>query len=165
MGAGKALSIVGGLLVLVSTFVLTLFYAPPASFGSGIGFILNLTDIFTNPGSYAAPGSEWIVYLLAVLFIAFLLAGIFLLAGVKNRGIGIVGALIALGISLYVILSGYAFAGGGYLGMLVSDQLVPGIYPFHFGLGGIAPFEVSIGAWVLLGGGVLGVIGGILGRD
>jgi len=48
--------------------------------------------------------------------------------------------------------------------MFESAQLVVGIFPYHLGLGGTV-FEVGLGAWVLLGGGVLGLISGILGRD
>ena len=69
MGAGKPLAALAGVLVLAGTFGLTLFFN--VAYGSGIGLILNIADIFTNAASYGEP---WLVYILAIVFILFLQA-------------------------------------------------------------------------------------------
>ena len=47
----------------------------------------------------------------------------------------------------------------------IFNKTVDNIIPVHLGLGGSIIGDVSIGTYLLLGGGVLGLIGGIMGPD
>ena len=53
MGAGKILMIIGALLTILGTYVFAI-YGATGIVGSGIGFILNTADLFTEAATYAA---------------------------------------------------------------------------------------------------------------
>jgi hypothetical protein len=120
-----------------------------------LGFLLNIPDVF------ALGGTENMI--VAIIFILFLLSGFLVLFGVKSRLLAIIGSLLAISVGLYftLILLGdlppeitqYAF-------FFVRLPIVDGILPFHVAidLGGL-------GTYTLLGGGILGLIGGIMGRS
>lgn len=101
--------------------------------------------------------------IIAIFFILFLLSGFLVLFGVKSRLLAIIGSLLAISVGLYftLILLGdlppeitqYAF-------FFVRLPIVEGILPYHVAidLGGL-------GTYTLLGGGILGLLGGIMGRS
>lgn len=160
MGAGKILVIIGAILTLVSTFFLSFFAVGGGLYGSGIGFVFNIPDIMANPGNYAA--DTMIVYIVAIVFIVFLISGVLQLIGLASRVVAIIGSIIVLGIGIVLLLAIFDifpdFA--TYSTLLVNDAIADGIWPFDLALG-----DASLGAYTLLAGGALGLIGGIIGTS
>ncbi len=164
MGAGKVLCIIAGIVTLISTYLLAFFAVAPPVYGWGIGFIFQIPEMFTNPGTYGILGiPDYMVYIMAVLGIIFLVAGIFQIIGVKTRVTALIGSIFALGLAIFIILVGFGVLPsqwGVYTLFFAGDSLVEGIIPFHLALG-----NLSLGIYTLLLGGVLGLIGGIMGPD
>ncbi|MHA2038244.1 MAG: hypothetical protein ACW98X_17540 [Promethearchaeota archaeon] len=159
MGAGKILVLIGGLLTLVSTFFLSFYVTGGGDYGSGLGFIFNIADIMANPGTYV-PGETMTVYIVAIVYIVFLISGILQLAGLASRVVAIIGSIFVLAISILMllVLLNVLAAYAPYLTLFDHAAIVPGILPLDVPLG-----SASLGAYLLLGGGVLGFVGGILG--
>jgi hypothetical protein len=160
MGAGKALAVIGGLLVIVATFLLTL-YASGGQFASGINLVMNIMTLFSATDIWG-----WVF---VVVFIIFLLSGILILIGVKSRALAIIGALVPLVLSIFIILGPLGILADfySYFDVMLGDQLVAGIIPYDLGLwpSDAALGTVSVGTYILLVGGLLGLISGFMSRD
>jgi len=169
MGAGKALAIISGILVLVATFI-TSWFTVAGQNAYGIGLLNNIMGMFTDASTMATAWGipAFVPYILGGLFILFLISWLFLLIGAKSRALAIIGSLMPL-------LLGYAIV-AGYFGIppdfmpyvepfLASDSLVAGIIPYNLGLMTSNGVTLNLGAFLLLGGGFLGLISGIMGRD
>jgi hypothetical protein len=160
MGAGKALAVIGGLLVIVATFLLTL-YASGGQFASGINLVMNIMTLFSATDIWG-----WVF---VVVFIIFLLSGILILIGVKSRALAIIGALVPLVLSIFIILGPLGILSDmySYFGPMLGDQLVPDIIPFDLQLwpSDVALGTVSLGTYILLVGGLFGLISGFMSRD
>lgn len=159
---GKALSIVGGILALLGTFVFSwsIFITAPTS---GFGVFINFSDILdilnTLTGSDAAIG--WICFILLILTT---ISGIMILIGAKVKGLAIFFGLIATVMGILMILT-HLFDLGDldmfifeFLFFGVTDFIVPDMIPYILELGSTG---VYLGQVVLLAGGLLGLIGGI----
>lgn len=152
MGAGKVLCILGGIITLLATFLFSF-----ATNGFGLGFVLNIPALFSS--------GDVLIIIMAIVFIIFLLAGLFIILGVKSRAIAIIGALLAIVVGVYWMLS---LAGilpiqvSQFVIMFFHVDLVPNIIPVNVTVG---PYSWGLGLYLLLGGGVLGLIGGIMGPD
>jgi hypothetical protein len=164
MGAGKTFSILGGIFTLISTYFLT-FWSSGTIYGSGIIAIVNIPDMFTNPSVYAGSFPEFMGYVVAALLLFFLIAGILELAGASSRGASAMGGLLAIIGGLYFLLSLEYSALPAEIS-LYSDILfggnaiIDGILPFHISIG-----NVGLGTYILVAGGVLGLMGAILPRE
>ncbi|MFX0001362.1 MAG: hypothetical protein ACFE9Q_14360 [Candidatus Hodarchaeota archaeon] len=154
MASGKIFCILGGILTLLGTYFFSFLPSLPGTYYYGLGFFLNIYSIFT---------SGWILYIIiAIIFIVFLLSGIFIIIGVKSKTLALIGSLFVLGFGVYMILAFYVFGLTSditiFMAQFINAPLVEGIIPFDLFLG---PF--SLGTYILIGGGVLGLIGGIKG--
>ena len=166
----KIFCFIGGVLTLVSTFVLGFGYAPVTSFAFfGIGFLMNMDNIFEDTFSYAIlfDGQDWVVYILVVVLIFFLISGFIQLAGIKARAAAIIGSILPIFISLVFISDFYDVLFPDPITNITSffwnESITEGIIPFHVIAGTTeTSMEVSLGTYILLGG---GLIGGILGND
>ena len=169
LGAGKILVLVGALLTLVSTFFFSFFetisfpgvFFLYGEYGYGIGFLINIPSIFSEGAGWATNfGTDvMVVYIVAIVFIVFLLSGILQLIGLKSRVVAIIGSILPIVVGMLILLSSNGTLGfGTYLTLFASDAVAEGILPFNPVLG-----FVSLGTYTLLAGGVLGFIGGILG--
>ncbi len=173
MGNGKIFCIIGGVLTLVATLILGFGYAPATSFAMfGIGFIMNLDNIFEDTFSYSIlfGGQDFVVYLLVIVLIVFLISGFIQIAGIKSRVAAIVGSILPIFISLVFISDFYDVLFPDPLTNIVSffwtESIIDGIVPLHITAGTISTgLEVSLGTYILLGGGILGIIGGIIGIE
>ena len=152
MGFGKILCILGGLITIVATYVLA-FYAFPPAYGWGIAAWMFVPAIFSS--------GDIMIILIEILVILFLLAGLFQLIGAKSRVLGIIGSLLALAGFIYFMLIEFSLISSTaiYALLFVGEALGP--LPFHISVGSFA----SLGAYVLAGGAVLGLIGSFAGRD
>jgi hypothetical protein len=96
---------------------------------------------------------------MTIVFIVFLLSGIFILLGVKSRILAIIGSLFAIGVGVYFMLVfylGVPFEISQFAFVFLDFAIVEGILPLSFNFG-----TISVGPILLLGGGVIGLIGGI----
>jgi len=151
MGAGKVFCIIGGIVTLLATYLFS--FATP--FLYGIGFLLNIPTWFST--------GNVLIIVMTIVFIIFLFSGLFIILGVKSRAIAIIGSIFAIVVSLYFILSLYGvlpLEAAMFVALFTHAPLVPGIIPVDVFLGG-----VSLGTFILLAGGILGLIGGIMGPD
>ncbi|MFW9971349.1 MAG: hypothetical protein ACFFDF_14240 [Candidatus Odinarchaeota archaeon] len=152
MGAGKVFCILGGLLVLVGTFLFPFFYTG-SSYAYYLGLLMRLGYWFSIGNS--------LVTIMLIVFLIIMLSGIFILIGAKSRAMAIIGSLLAIIMAAYWILIIYMDLPLDIeaLGLLfVDNALVEGFIPFPLSIG--AP---GLATWLFLGGGILGFIGGIIG--
>ncbi len=161
MGVARTLIIIiAAVLTLLGTWVFALFPFIFGTLGSGLGFAMNLPVIIT-----ATPTADVVVvfYLLLVLFIAWLASGVLQLIGLKSRIVGIIFSLIPLAIGLMFILLVYTEVLGDmslvFFFMTVADPISE-FFPMYIELGGM-----GLGVYLLLAGGVLGVIGSSLPKE
>ena len=161
MGIGKVFIILGALLTLASTFFLSFFDAGLAGYGSGLGFVFNIGDIMANPGDYVS-GESMTVYIVAIVFIVFLISGVLQLIGVASRAFAFIGSIIVIGVGVTILLAILDVVPDltPYKSLLEGEAIVDGILPFNLALG-----DASLGIYTLLAGGALGLIGGIIGID
>lgn len=152
MGLGKILMILGALITIVATYVLA-FYAFPPVYGWGIGAWIKAIPIFAS--------GDIMIIIIEIFIVLFLLAGLFQLIGVKSRAVGLIGSLLALGGFIYFMLIEFSLISSTaiYALLFVGEALGP--LPIHVSVGSFA----SLGAYVLAGGAVLGIIGTFAGRD
>jgi len=165
MGAGKILILIGALLTLVSTFFLSLVNIGGVVYGYGVGFIFNILDILSEADAIAVfIGTEtMVVYIVTIVFIVFLLAGILQLVGLASRAVAIIGSIIALGVGIVILLAALDIFTDltPFLTLLMHDSIAEGIFPLDVAL----TEYLSLGTVTLLAGGALGLIGGIMGSD
>jgi hypothetical protein len=102
--------------------------------------------------------------------ILFLFSWLLILLGLKNRVVPILGGIIIVGMTLAMIAGLFSIPPNvlDYVSLFSSEAW--GVFPFNAPLrptgltvGGLA--GVSLGTYLLMGGGVLGIIGGFLPRD
>jgi hypothetical protein len=155
MGAGKVFCILGGIIAIVATFLFSFAAVGPAYFYT-IGLFLNLTTWFST--------GDILIIIMCVVFLILMIGGFLILGGVKVRALAIIGSIFAIVESVYFILTFYVFGIFSDIGqfsiLFVAFSLVEGFVPVNVALG-----SVSLGTYLLLGGGVLGLIGGIMGPD
>ena len=139
-------------MTLLTTFLFSFHtYFPGVDF-YGIGFIMNISASFT---------SDILDIIMVIVFSIFLLSGIFILIGVKIRGLAIIGSLFAIGVSVYFILVFYiGMLDPQFAFMFLDDAIIEGILPLNIPIG-----TVSLGPILVLAGGVLGLIGGIKSKE
>jgi hypothetical protein len=158
MGAGKILCILGGIITLLATYLFSFAVLIPG-FASlyGIGFFMNFEIFFSGIPATA------IEIIMIIVFVIFMLSGVFILVGLKVRALAIFGGIFATVIGLYLILTTYNLLPpeiGQYILFFARADLVGGIIPLSVDLGGPA-----LGSFLVLGGGVLGLVGGIMGTE
>ncbi len=173
MGTGKVLCIIGAILTLISTFLLSLFSIDITSagvwleaetaYGSGLGFFLHIGDIFGDIDGVATEvGVEsFLIYIFIVLLIFWAISGILQLIGVKSKAAGIIGSIMPLFLGVIIILATFITLPdffGGFTVLLSDNTQLLGFLPYDLPLGGF-----SLGAYTLTAGGILGLIGGIKG--
>jgi len=153
VGASKIYFLIGGLVTLLATFLFSFHTYFPGVDIYGIGFMMNIPALFTS--------GDILVIIMTIVFIIFLLSGIFILLGVKSRVVAIIGSLFAIGVSGYFIFVFYiGMLDPQFAFMFLDDAIIEGILPLNIPIG-----TISIGPILLLAGGVLGLIGGIKSSD
>ena len=167
MAAGKILSLLAGIMTIVATFMLSWVSVnvPPIYYAYGIGIVKNLPAMFTNADALGVllgvPG--FVFYILAGILIVFLLSGIFQLIGIKSRTLGLIGSIFVCLIGILILFGLFNIVINiDWVVNIFGDSapIIDGIIPFDLPLG-----PASLGLYVLIAGGVLGVIAGFMGRD
>lgn len=167
MAAGKILSLLAAILTIVATFMLSWVsvVVPPTYYAYGIGIVKNLPAMFTNADSLGLllgiPG--FAIYIIAGMLIVFLLSGIFQLIGMKSRVLGLIGSIFVLVIGILVFLGVFnIIINIDWVIYIFGDSvpIIDGIIPFDLVLG-----PASLGLYVLIAGGALGLVAGIMGPE
>jgi len=171
LALGKIFIILGALLSILGTYVFAI-YDLTGDVGSGIGFILNtigggLKDptLFAGASTYATDLNidVWLFYLLLGVFLIFLAAGVLQLIGMKSRVAGLIFSLFPLGVGLmFVFLTYTDFLGikSEFFQVFFLGEHYGNSFPVLIDLGGLA-----LGAYLLVGGGALGLISTFLPRE
>ena len=163
MGAGKVFCILGGILALVATLFFSFynFEILPGVYltGYGIGLLMNFATIFTS--------GDIMAIVFSILYAIGVVSGIFILIGAKSRALAIIGSIFALLLGVVLLLNvGLSISLGAEIDtsilFFIADPIVDGIIPFNLALG---LGDMTLGTVLLVGGGVLGLIGGIMGRS
>jgi hypothetical protein len=172
MGAGKILVIIGAILSILGTFVFALFSPAPGFIGSGLGFAVNIPQLFENSAFLAVlVGLEvFVIYIVIIVFIIFLVSGFLQLVGLKSRVVGLIFSLFPIFMGVMFILLFFTDILGPIstvFGALFVTDLLGGAFPIFVTGGGtnLLLGDLGLGAYLLVGGGVLGLIGCILPRD
>ena len=170
MGAGKVLILIGALLTLVSTFFFTFFEILfTGAYASGLGFIFNIPTILSSADGYAITmGVEvMVVYILAIVYIVFILSGILQLVGLASRVVAIIGSIFPIVVGVLILLINLGILNMlGYTQLFWEVPIVDGVLPFNLSIGPTSAVAVtSLGTYTLLAGGVLGLVGGIIGTS
>ena len=165
MRTGAILALLGGIISLVGTFVLTFYeFTAYGIMGSGIGLLVSAGDIFAVAAYYGA-----MVYVFEILFLILIWGGVLSIIGMKVRALAIIGGLFAIILSVFHMV--VAFAGYSLpLDVLQAAFFFSGpsgAFPLHVAVGDyVVPFlTAGLGIYVLLGGGVLAFVGGVMPRD
>ena len=165
MKNGGIIALLGGIISLVGTFVLTFYESTPYNImGSGIGLLVNIEDSLAMAAYYG-----WTVYFFEILFLVLIWGGVLSIIGAKVRVLAILGGIFAITLAVFHIVVAFA----GY--SLPSDVLQAafffsgpsGAYPLHVAVGDyvIPLLTAGLGMYFLLSGGVLAFIGGVMPRD
>jgi hypothetical protein len=177
MKIGKLLCLIGGIVTLAATFLFAWFFVDEGGnqfFGHGLGVLFSLPETFGNAEAIALSwGSDvptFAIYIVGGVLIAFLFSWLLILFGIKNRVVPIIGGLIIVGIAIAMISGPFNTPPNilDYVSLFSSEAW--GVFPFNIPIGPTGPTVgglagVSLGTYLLMGGGVLGIIGGFLPRD
>jgi len=101
--------------------------------------------------------------IITIVFIIFLLSGIFILLGGKSRVLATIGSIFAIGVGVYFMLvfyMGISFEISQFAFVFLDLAIIEGILPLNIAIG-----TVSVGPILVLGGGVLGLTGRIIDTD
>jgi len=164
MSAGKVFAFLGGILTLVGTFVFAVF-GTTGVVGSGLGFAMNIPDLFENADAWALlidiPVVLYYVYI--VLFIIFLASGVLQMLSIQSRAVGFIFSLFPLAVSVMILLLVYTDILGitsAFFTLFFFGEQYGDFYPILVNLG-----DVALGTYLLLAGGVLGVLSVFMERD
>jgi len=166
LALGKLFAIIAAILTLLGTYVFAIYYFLPGAVGSGIGFIMNIPDLFGNASSYALLLSIDVIifYLLVVVFIVFLAAGLLQLIFANSKILSLIISLFPLGVGLMFMILAYipdllgiksAFFALYFLGEHYAD-----FYPILVNMG-----DLALGAYLITAGGALGLLSAFMPRE
>jgi hypothetical protein len=169
MGKGKNLIFTGGILTLIGTYLFTWFQFAyeTIQYAYGVGGIKNFMDLLFPSNFYVQrlDMDRWMIQVIAILMLLFLISGILQLIGKKSRKVGLIGTILPLLMGLMLVLGGSISLLGFFLRYLQifgdPDPLIEGLLPFHYVIYGRA----SIGSFVVLAGGILGLIGVLMSKE
>ena len=163
MALGKIFIILGALLSILGTYVFAIFLFFPGIVGSGLGFALNLLDIIALDPSLL--GIDAIIfYLMVALFVIWLASGVLQLVGLKSKVVGIIFSLFPLGVGIMFLLVFYTTILGpisGLFTLFTIGEHFGSFFPIIVDIGA----GTGLGAFFLVGGGALGLVGCILPRE
>ena len=164
MRSGQALALLSGIITILGTYVIAI-YGTTGVVGSGIGFIFNLGELFANAEAIAASlaAPVWWYYIYLIGFIVFLAAGVLQIIGMKNRFISLIFSLFPLAVGLMFFFLVYTDVLGIkslFFAIVFAGEQYGNIFPFLVPLG-----DLALGTYVLIAGGVLGIISVFLPRD
>lgn len=176
MKTGKLLCLISGIICYVATFLFAWFFVDEGGnqyYGHGLGVLLSMTDTFTNAEAIALIWGvpTFVIYIVGGTIIFFIFVWILIILGVKNRVLPIIGGLLTVALAIAIISGPLSIPPNILDYVSLFDTQAWGVFPFNISIGpsgttiGGGYVVVSLGTYLLLGGGLLGIIGGFLPRD
>lgn len=173
----KLLSLLGGLITLVATFLFAWFVVDESGtqyYGHGLGVFLSLPETFANAEAIALSWGPdvptFAIYIVGGTMIFFMFTWLLILLGIKNRVVPIIGGLLTLALAVAIVVGPFSVPPNvlDYVSVFSSEAI--GVFPFNIPIGpaGLTvggSVSVSLGTYLLMGGGLLGIISGFLPRD
>ncbi|MFW9947769.1 MAG: hypothetical protein ACFFDX_13175 [Candidatus Odinarchaeota archaeon] len=167
----KILCLISGILTLVATYIFAWFVVDIAGtdyYGHGIGVIMSLPNTFANAETIATVWGvpTFAIYIVGGCLIFFLFSGIIILLGLKYRVFSIIGAIMPILIAIAVISGPFNAPPNliDYISLFSSESL--GGFPVNLAIGPSAfGASVSLGNYLLLAGGILGIVSGFLPKE
>jgi hypothetical protein len=165
LASGKLFAIIAAILTLLGTYVFAIYYFLPGAVGSGIGFVMNIPDLFTDAASLASlMGIDVIIfYVLLIVFIIFLAAGVLQLIFANSKVMSFIFSLFPLGVGLMFIFLTYTdFLGikSAFFALFFLGEHYADFYPILVPLG-----DLALGAYLITAGGVLGFLSVFMPRE
>ena len=170
MKSGKLLCLLGGLITLVATFLFAWFVVDITGtlyYGHGLGVLFSLPETFGNAEAIAISWGvpTFAIYIVGGFMIFFIFSWILILLGVKNRVVPIIGGFTVIGIAIAILVGPFGAPPNilDYIALFSNEGW--GVFPFNVVVGPVVPpASISLGTYLLIAGGVLGIIGGFLPR-
>jgi hypothetical protein len=168
MGIGKILSMVAGIITLLATFLFS-WYAVDNGGGTiyyagGLGIIKNLPAMFTDAQGLGTTLGipPFALYIIAGIFILFLVSGILQILGIKSRIPLIIGTVVVLGVgSLIWLGSADVINRVDWIVNILGTEtpLIEGIIPMNL----LGTDIIDLGTYLLYVGGILGIVAAVYG--
>ncbi|MFX0083481.1 MAG: hypothetical protein ACFE94_17170 [Candidatus Hodarchaeota archaeon] len=167
METGKKLSLISGIITIVATFFFS-WYAidvlGTTYYANGLGIMNNLVDMFTDAESLGTTLDipPFAFYIIAGIFIAFLVSGVLQILGMKHRVFVIIGTLLVLLIASLIFLGSADVVNidNWIINVLGTDTpLIEGIIPLKI----LEEGMFDIGMYLLYAGGIIGIIASVYG--
>ncbi len=166
--SGKTLAIVAGILVVVATFI-TSWFSVLGTPAHGLGLLNNIGVMFTSPevmaNAWGIP--SFVPYILGGVFLFFLVSWLLIFIGTKSRACAIIGAIMPIFMG-WAVIAGYFNIPPDlmqYTYVFLGSEMVPGVIPFSLPLMTVGSVSLNLGAFLLMGGGILGFISGCMRRQ
>jgi hypothetical protein len=164
---GNVLSIVAGIITLVTTYLFSWYIT--SSNGStvyayGVAAWQNVLQMFSNPSGFGSSRGmqTWIVIILAIVLIIFLLSGLIQMAGLNSSAAAIVGSILPILVGLMFFLYSVNVITDDWQNLISifwsSEEIIAGIFPLTLQFAG---YPATVGTYLLMIGGFLGLIGGL----
>lgn len=166
MTLGKLFALSAGTLTLLGTYLFAInIGSSPNTVGSGLGFVFSVPDLFTNAATHAGSLSIDLIifYVLVVVFIIFLAAGLLQLIFAESTLLSLIISLFPLGIGLMFIFLTYTdFLGikSDFFAAFFEGEHYADFYPILVPLG-----DLALGGYLITAGGALGLISVFMSRE
>ena len=166
METGKLLSLLSGIITIVATYFFSWYAIDIGTvyYANGLGIINNLGAMFTDAEALGTtlgiPGFS--LYIVAGCFIAFLIAGVFQILGMKHRAFVLIGTLLVLLAATLIFLGSADVVDveNWITNILGTDSpLVEDIIPLEI----LDYGTFDIGMYLLYAGGIIGIIATVYG--
>ncbi len=167
MYVGKILSIIAGILTLIATFVFSWIAVDSGGviyYANGFGIIKNLPDMFTDTENLEAVLDipAFAFYIIAGVFILFLVSGVLQILGAIHRAPIIIGTLVVLCITSLLFLGSIDLINRedwivNILG--IDEPLIEDIIPYQL----LDVNQLDLGVYLLYAGGIVGLVAAIYG--
>lgn len=165
MASGKLFALIAAILTILGTYVFAIYFFVPGAVGSGIGFILNIPDLFANAAGLAASMSIDVIifYVLLVVFIIFLASGVLQLVFAKSKLLSLISSLFPLGVGLmfiFMVFTDFLGIKSAFFALFFIGEHYADLYPILVPLG-----DLALGAYLITAGGALGLLSVFMPRE
>jgi hypothetical protein len=164
---GNVLSIVAGIITLVTTYLFSWYITTwngATVYAYGVAAWQNVLQMLSNPSGFGSSRGmqAWIVIILAIVLIIFLISGVIQMAGLNSSSAAIVGSILPILVGLMFFLYSVNVITDDWQNLVSifwsSEEIIADIFPLTLKFAG---YPATVGTYLLLIGGFLGLIGGL----
>jgi hypothetical protein len=152
-------------LTILGTYVFAIYGSAGIAVGSGIGFIMNIPDLFTDASSFATLLSIDVIifYLLLVVFIIFLASGVLQLIFANSKILSLIFSLFPLGVGLmfiFLVFTDFLGIKSAFFALFFIGDHYADFYPILLNMG-----DLALGGYLITAGGALGFLSVFMPRE